>query len=108
MENLVDMLFLAIVIVYIVDLSGFTESWRSALQGMLKLNKLKSIKPFDCSQCLVWWATIIFALVKGFFSLRILAYCALLSFLSIPMGQICIFIREGITYLLNKMMDWYD
>lgn len=104
----IDLVLIAAITIYIVDLSGFTESWRSALTRMLKARELKAIKPFDCGQCMTWWVCIIYALCSESFSLPVLAYIAALSFLSIPIGQICIFIREGMTFLLNKMMQWYE
>lgn len=108
MKTYIDLLLVAAITIYIVDLSGFTESWRSALTRLLKAKELRSIKPFDCGQCMTWWVCIAYAFATGTISLPILAYIAGLSFLSIPLGQLCIFIREGITFLLNRMMMWYE
>ena len=104
----IELLLIAAITIYIVDLSGFTESWRSALTRALKAKELKAIKPLDCGQCMTWWVCIIYALCSGSLSLPVLAYIAALSFLSIPIGQFCIFIREGMAFLLNKMMQWYE
>lgn len=103
-----DLLLVAAITIYIVDLSGFTQSWRAALAKWLKVRELKPLKPFDCGQCMTWWVCIIYALSIGEFSLPVLAYTALLSFLSLPIGQLFISIREGMTFLLNKMMMWYE
>ena len=108
MRIYIDLLLLAAITIYIVDLSGFTLEWRMALAKRIGAKVLRPIKPFDCGQCMTWWVCIIYALCSGSFSLPVLAYIAALSFLSIPIGQICIFIREGMTFLLNKMMQWYD
>lgn len=108
MRIYIDLLLIAVITIYIVDLSGFTESWRAALTRLLKAKELKPIKPFDCSLCMTWWMCIIYSLCVGEFSLPILAYIAVLSFLSIPIGQAIIFIREGMSFLLSKMMKWYD
>lgn len=102
----IDLLLIAVITIYIVDLSGFTESWRSALAKTLKAKELKPLKPFDCGQCMTWWVCIIYSLCVGAFSLPVLAYIAALSFLSIPLGQLCIFIKEGMASLINKMMSW--
>lgn len=104
----IELLLITSITIYIVDLSGFTESWRSALTRLLKARDLKPIKPFDCGQCMTWWVCIIFSICAGTFSLPVLAYIALLSFLSLPLGQLLIFIREGMVSLINKMMTWYD
>lgn len=108
MKIYIDLLLIAAITIYIVDLSGFTESWRSALTRRLKAKDLKPIRPFDCSLCMVWWTCIIYSICVESFSLPVLAYIAALSFLSLPLGQLLIFIREGMTSLLNKMMRWYD
>jgi hypothetical protein len=107
MKAYIDLLLLAAITIYIVDLSGFTEAWRSALTRMLKAKELKPIRPFDCSLCMTWWVGIIYSICVGEFSLPILAYIALLSFLSLPIGQLLIFIKEGMTSLINKM-TWYE
>ena len=108
MGKYIELLLVAAITIYIVDLSGFTESWRSALTRAIKAKDLKPIRPFDCSLCMTWWVCIIYSLCTESFSLPILAYIAALSFLSIPLGQFFIFLREGMTFLLNKMMNWYE
>ena len=107
MEKYINLLLIAAITIYIVDLSGFTQSWRAALARWLKVKELKPLKPFDCGQCMTWWVCIIYALCVGEFSLQILAYTALLSFLSLPIGQLFISIREGILVAINKFMKWY-
>jgi hypothetical protein len=108
MKIYIDLLFIAAITIYIVDLSGFTESWRSALTRWLKAKELKPIRPFDCSLCMTWWVGIIYAVCTGSVTLPVIAYIAALSFLSLPISHVFIFIREGITFLLNKMMGWYE
>ena len=108
MKTYIDLLLLAAITIYIVDLSGFTESWRSALTKALKARELKPMRPFDCSLCMTWWVGIIYAVCTGSVTLPVIAYIAALSFLSLPISQVFIFIREGISFLLNKMMGWYE
>lgn len=107
MKSYFDLLLIAAITIYIVDISGFTQSWRAALAKWLKVKELKPLKPFDCGACMTWWVCIIYALCVGEFSLPILAYTALLSFLSLPIGQLFISIREGILVAINKLMKWY-
>ena len=108
MKIYLDLLLVAAITIYIVDLSGFTESWRSALKNALKAKDLKPIRPFDCSLCMVWWVCLAYSLISQTLTLPIVAYIAGLSFLSIPLGQFLIFIREGLTSIVSKMMTWYD
>ena len=108
MKTYIDLLLIAVITIYIVDLSGFTQSWRSAIVRILKAKDLKPMRPFDCGQCMTWWVCIGFSLATGTFSILILAYIAGLSFLSIPIGQALIFIREGLSFLINQMMRLYE
>lgn len=94
----------ALVTIYIVDISGFTESWRDALARMLKISALRPLKPFDCGKCMTWWVCLIYALCTGHFSLWTIAFSALLSHLSIPIGTFLIFIREGLNRIINLLM----
>ena len=100
----IELMMVALVTIYIVDISGFTESWRDALAGMLKISALRPLKPFDCGKCMTWWVCLIYALCTGHFSLWTIAFSALLSHLSIPIGTFLIFIREGLNRIINLLM----
>ena len=52
MKIYIDLLLIAAITIYIVDLSGFTESWRTALTRLIKAKELRPIRPFDCSLCM--------------------------------------------------------
>ena len=110
MTTYIDLLLVAAITIYIVDLSGFTEGWRSAIARCLHVSEssLRPLPPFDCGKCATWWTCIIYAAITGTFSLVTLAYIAALSFLSIPLGQLFIFIRETLNWGINKMIGWYD
>ena len=100
----IDLLMVAVITIYIVDLSGFTQSWRWLLARTLHIKEMRPLKPFDCSLCMTWWVCLIYACVKGDLTLYTIAWSAILSFLSIPIGQVLIFIREWICWLINKLM----
>lgn len=104
---MLSIILLALITIYIVDLSGFTESWKSGIATLLgvKVESLKSLKPFDCGKCMTWWVCNIGAIVLHNWTLPMVAFIALLSFLSYPMGQMMIFIREALLSLINKLMD---
>lgn len=104
MEIYVNLLLVALVTVYVVDISGFTESWRSLVASWLHIPSLRPLPPFDCSTCMTWWMCIIYSILTGEFSLFTIAFAALLSFLSIPFGQVMIFIREWIVWVINRYM----
>lgn len=94
---------LATIVVYIIDLSGFTQSWRDALARWLKVQSLRPLPPFDCGKCAVFWATLIYCIATGTLSLPMLLACALLSHLSLLIGQILILINELLLLVIRKI-----
>ena len=100
----IDLLLVALVTIYIVDISGFTDSWRRLVATKLHISHLKPLPPFDCSLCMTWWVCLVYALCKGQISLETIAFSALLSHLSNPISSALIFIREWMTWLVNKLM----
>lgn len=104
MKTIIDLILVALVTIYIVDLSGFTDTWLKVLSHY-KGRKIQELKPFSCSLCMVWWVCLIFLLVTGNLTLPMVAFTALLSFLSVPLGQMMHLIRETILMVINKLQD---
>ena len=97
-----NLFLISALVIYIVDLSGFTESWKAWLWKHFKTNT-KDMKPFDCSQCMTWWVGLIYLAISGHFTLPYIAVVAALGFLSYTIGQIFIFIKEGLNFLIDKL-----
>ena len=104
MKAIIDIILVALVTIYIVDLSGFTETLLKVISAY-KGRKITELKPFSCSLCMVWWVCLIFSLVSGKCSIPVVAFIALLSFISTPLGQLLMLIREAILKVINKLMD---
>ena len=104
MKAIIDIILVALVTIYIVDLSGFTETWLSILSHY-KNRKITELKPFSCSLCMVWWVCLIYAAIVGNLTIPVVALIALLSLLSVPCGQLLILIREAFLKVITKLMD---
>ncbi len=107
MSIYVNLFLVAVVIVYIVDLSGFTQSWRSGVARLLGVapSRLRPLPPFDCGQCATWWTCLVWALCAGRLSLPVVAYCAALAFLSGPLGQLALLVRETAYKAIRTIMQ---
>lgn len=103
MKTIFDLILVALITIYIVDLSGWTDTWLSFLSHY-KGRKITELKPFSCSLCMVWWVCLIFLLVVGRFTLPLIAFSALLSFLSVPLGQVLILVRETLNKVIDKLV----
>lgn len=104
MKAIVELILVAMITIYVVDLSGFTDTWLKFLSAY-KGRKIQELKPFSCSLCMVWWICLAFLLMSAKLTLPLVAFSALLSFLSVPLGQILVLLREVILYIVNKLMS---
>lgn len=104
MKTIIDLILVALVTIYIVDLSGFTETLLKVISAY-KGRKITELKPFSCSLCMVWWVCLIYAVIVGNLTIPVVALIALLSLLSVPFGQLLILIRDAFLKVINKLMD---
>ena len=104
MKAIIDIILVALVTIYIVDLSGFTETLLKVISAY-KGRKITELKPFSCSLCMVWWVCLIYAAIVGNLTIPVVALIALLSLLSVPFGQLLILIREAFLKVINKLME---
>ena len=79
--HLTNIACLALIIVFIVDISGWTETWKGWLRSWLKVS-IGRVKPFDCSLCTTWWAGFIYLIIVGKFTLPWLAVVAAAAMLT--------------------------
>lgn len=106
-----ELLLLAAVVVFIVDLSGWTDTWLAWLSRFTTRRgypPVRQLRPFSCSTCMVWWCGIAWALVRGELSLAVLAYIAGLSFLTVTLREVFIFLRETFTNAVAKLNKWLN
>lgn len=101
---IIDMLMITVIVVYIVDLSGFIDSlkrgiWRW-LRGDVKYRDF-DLKPFDCSLCSTWWTGLIYIIVTGEFTLINIVIVIGFSFFS---SEIAFFLNV-LKDLMGKIID---
>lgn len=109
MNIYIELLLLTVVVVFIVDLSGFTESWTAGLARALsggRSSRLRwSGRPFSCSLCMTWWICLAWALIRGRLTIPVLAASAGFSAFSITVKEILIFIRETATVAISRLTE---
>ena len=105
MNIYVELLLVALIVTYIVALSGWTETWLGWLGKLLK-GPVRSFRPFSCAQCMTWWCCLAWLLIKGQFSLPLVAYSAGLATFSNTIENLCISIREGLLELIALVNRW--
>lgn len=120
MNIYLQQLILSAAVVYIVDVSGFTTSWRSLVERWMnnalreKFHKkhpdrvyvyreLRALPPFDCGKCMTFWSCLALAAAQGQLSLLTFAASAGFALLSKSFSALMIFISETIEAALDKI-----
>lgn len=105
MNIYIQLLLVAFIVIFIVDLSGFTDTLLDIV-SKVKGHRVESLRPFTCSLCMTWWCCLIWSLCSGHFTLSVIAFSAALAALSFPLAQVFIFIREGLNRLVAVLAKW--
>lgn len=101
------MAMLMLCVVFVIDCSGFTESWKRWLSRWLKV-RVGSVKPFDCSLCMTFWGGVVLLSVLRCWSIGAFAYVCICALFAKPAGQLLAALRDGCAALierLNKQID---
>ena len=103
MRPLIDMLCLQVLTAYIVDLSGWTETWKRWLCRLLHcdMRDLRPMRPFDCSLCCTWWSCIIYLIATGHVTLPYIAAAGMLAMLTRAAG----YLMQGLVDVLYWIID---
>ena len=115
---MIELFFIALMIVFITDLSGFPQSllevlWRYAYKTRPMPDDLTwtSIHPLlkimECSTCQTWWVTLIVTICCGWWSVPMMAYCLLLAYLAPVFKDILILVRDFLTEALNAIATYF-
>lgn len=80
---MLDLLFIQLIIIFIVDISGVVDSIKSGISRVLTKGRIDKtdfrIKPFDCSLCTTFWTGLIFLICTHQFTLPMIAFVCLLA-----------------------------
>ena len=107
MRYLIDIVLLAAIIVFIVDLSGFTQTWKGWLAKWLGV-PVGNVPPLDCSLCLTFWAGVVYLLATGSLTLPALAFLCMTAYCTTLMAETLTAIRELIAALVRFIWRLID
>lgn len=110
MSVMLNLLFIAIVIVYTIDLSGFVDEMVKRLHHKyIKVGDyhtlIPKLKPLSCATCLNFWVGTIYLLITGTFTFPMLAYVCMLSFLSTTIGDFLTLLKDALSKLITKLYE---
>lgn len=109
MSIYIELLLVALVVDYIVGLSGWTDTWLGWLSKFTAKHgygPVRELRPFSCPQCMTWWCCLAWCILQGEFTLPLVAYSAGLAFFSVTLENVCISIREATLELVDLVNRW--
>ena len=101
-----ELLLVAAVVVFVVDLSGFTQTWLgwlSKFTARYGYGPVRELRPLSCSLCMTWWCCLLWTLTRGQFSIYTVAASAGLAFFSNTVNDVLIFLHEWATWVLSRL-----
>lgn len=105
----IDLFMIAIIVCFIVDISGIIDSvkrmiWKWIFNDKIVYSDFR-LKPFDCSLCLTFWVGLIWLIVQGEVTLfNIMAVC-LLSALTEQITNTITLFKQLIARLQDAIQD---
>ena len=102
--NYIDLFEITIIVVIIVDISGFIDSIKNLIGKVLGINNVK-LKPLDCSFCVNWWLSLAYLLITNELSITAVMVTLLLSTMTPVIGDLIYLIRDLIGKIINKIYN---
>ena len=104
---MINLIFINIAVVYLIDQSGGMDSLKSLIKRLLTNGKMKgsdySLKPFDCSKCMTFWASIGYLLFISELSIFTFMLACVSSFAAQFTNEIFNIIKIVFIKLTNKL-----
>ncbi len=104
---MIDILLIAVICVIIIDLSGITDSIKSALKRIVTKGRMSdpnySLKPIDCSFCITFWTGLIYMLITHSLTLWMTAYLLCICVMTPVIKDILILIKETLLKIIRYL-----
>ena len=102
--NYLKLFEITVIVVIIVDISGFIDSVKTLIGKVLGINNV-NLKPFDCSFCLNWWVSLAYLLITNELSITAVMVALLLSTMTPIIKDSIYLIRDSIGKIINKIYN---
>ena len=100
----IKLLIIQLIIVFIVDISGFIEDGiEPMLSRVFKMKNAKLRKPLNCSLCLTTWIGLLYLLVTWQISIYTIGYVFLLAMMTPTANNMLLAIKDLIDRIITKI-----
>lgn len=95
---------ITVIVVIIIDISGFVDSVKSLIGKVLHINNVK-LKPLDCSFCANFWTSLGYLVITNQLSITAVMVTLLLSTLTTIIKDSIYLLRDLIGKAINKIYN---
>ena len=99
--NYIDLFEITVIVVIIIDISGFIDSIKTLIGKVLGINNV-SLKPIDCSFCMNFWVSLIYLLITNELSITAVMVALLLSTMTPVIQDLIYLIRDFLGKIISK------
>ena len=106
MKQLTDILLIAAVWVFVLDVSGFWNEASSIVKGWLTGGHIKTpftLKPFSCSLCMTFWTGIAYLAITDSLTLPLTAYVCLVAMLTPRIADLLHVVDNLLAKIFNQI-----
>lgn len=103
------LLIINLVVILIVDLSGFVQSLKRAVSRLFTKGKFNTdnyrIKPFDCSYCMTFWSLLLYLLLTHELTFITVFYTIVITHFTDVTKQVLLLLKDLSIKLIDTIYD---
>lgn len=106
MMIVLDLFLISCISVFIIDVSGFISTLKHFIvKKLLKMHKYTeiSLKPFDCSLCISWWACFVYLIVSHQLTIPLITVALFISCLTPVWKDLFYLVQDILQWLINQI-----
>lgn len=112
MKTILGIILIAVIVVFIVDISGAVDSLKSGIKWLLTKGAMSGcdyrLKPLDCSLCMTFWSGLLYLLIVGKFTLLYIAVVCLVACFSNLIKSSILLIEDIVNKIIKIIYKWID
>ena len=110
--TMLKILMIQIIMVMIIDISGFVEEMKIMLSKLLTRGKIATsnynIKPFFCSTCMTWWCGLIYLIIVNEVSIFTIAFTLFVACMSPITKDLYYMIYDTIEKIIRTINNFLE
>lgn len=106
---MLNLIYLQILLVLIIDISGFSDTLTNWISKYLKVSPDNlDLRPFTCSLCMQTWIGLFYLLFSGQFSLSLFTFNMILAFLTPVTMEMLLTIKDLLIRIIYILKTFFQ